>query len=78
MLFESAHDKTYNRTRVTNKVSRQLEHPPSMAKILVHPSLDTLRKHAYSNILEVSPPKTVSFLDKNSDIKVGFKGVKII
>ena len=27
-----------------------------------------LRKHAYSNILEISPPKTVSFLDKNSDI----------
>ena len=24
-------------------------------------SLDTLRKHAYSNILEISPPKTKSF-----------------
>ena len=28
----------------------------------------SLRKHAYSNILEILPPKTVSFLDKNSDI----------
>ena len=30
----------------------------------------SLRKHAYSNtcILEISPPKTVSFLYKNSDI----------
>ena len=27
-----------------------------------------LRKHAYSNILKISPPKTESFLDKNSDI----------
>ena len=27
-----------------------------------------LRKHAYLNILKISPPKTESFLDKNSDI----------
>ena len=28
----------------------------------------SLRKHAYSNILKISPPKTESFSDKNSDI----------
>ena len=28
----------------------------------------TLRKHAYSNILKNSPPKTEKFSDKNSDI----------
>ena len=27
-----------------------------------------LQKHAYSNILKISPPKTVKFSDKNSDI----------
>ena len=27
-----------------------------------------LRKHAYSNILKISPPKTESFQIKNSDI----------
>ena len=27
-----------------------------------------LQKHAYSQILKISPPKTESFLDKNSDI----------
>ena len=28
----------------------------------------SLRKHAYSNILKISPPNIESFLDKNSDI----------
>ena len=28
----------------------------------------SLRKHAYLNILIISPPKTWKFLDKNSDI----------
>ena len=28
----------------------------------------TLRKHAYSNILKISPPKTENFQRKNSDI----------
>ena len=28
----------------------------------------SLRKHAYSNILKISPPKTESFQIKNSDI----------
>ena len=29
---------------------------------------NTLRKHAYTNILKISPPKTESFQIKNSDI----------
>ena len=29
---------------------------------------EPLRKHAYSNILKISPPKTEKFSDKNSDI----------
>ena len=32
------------------------------------PIKDPLRKHAYSNILKISPPKTESFQIKNSDI----------
>ena len=30
--------------------------------------MSSLRKHAYSNILKISPPKTLKFSDKNSDI----------
>ena len=30
--------------------------------------LDTLRKHAYSNILKILPPKNENFQIKNSDI----------
>ena len=30
--------------------------------------ITSLRKHAYSNILKISPPKTESFQIKNSDI----------
>ena len=29
--------------------------------------LNSLRKHAYSKILKISPPKTENFSDKNSD-----------
>ena len=29
---------------------------------------NSLRKHAYSNILKISPPKTLKFSDKNFDI----------
>ena len=29
---------------------------------------ETLRKHAYSNILKILPPKNENFLIKNSDI----------
>ena len=32
------------------------------------PANSTLRKHAYSNILKISPPKTENFQIKNSDI----------
>ena len=38
--YEPAHDKTYSKTYVTNKY--QPVHPPSMARVLVHPSLDSL------------------------------------
>ena len=30
--------------------------------------IKSLRKHAYSNILKISPPKTENFQIKNSDI----------
>ena len=36
------HDKTYNKTCVTSKYSDQPVHPPSVARILCHPSLDSL------------------------------------
>ena len=47
-FYEPAHDKTYDKTCVTSKGSDQAVHPSSIA----------LRKHAYSNILKISPPKT--------------------
>ena len=36
----AAHDKTYNKTYVTSEDSDQTVHPPGMARVLVHPSLD--------------------------------------
>ena len=42
MLFEPAHDKTYNKTFVTSKDSDQSIHSPSMAMVLIYPSLDSL------------------------------------
>ena len=41
-LNEQVHDKTYNKTCVTSKDSDQPVHPPSMARVLVYPSLDSL------------------------------------
>ena len=41
-LYEPANDKTYNKTCMTSKDSDQPVHPPSMAKIFVYPSLDSL------------------------------------
>ena len=41
MKIEPAHDKTYNKTCVISKDSIQPVHPPSMARIIFHPSLDT-------------------------------------
>ena len=38
---EPAHDKTPNKTCVNSKDTDQLAHPPSMARVLVYPSLDT-------------------------------------
>ena len=40
MLYEPAHDKTYNKTCKTSKDSDQPVHPTSTARALVHPSLD--------------------------------------
>ena len=42
ILLESAHDKTYNKTCVTSKGTDQPVHPPSIARALVYPSLDSL------------------------------------
>ena len=42
MTYKPAHHKTYNKTCVTSNDSDQTVHPPSMARILVHPSLDSL------------------------------------
>ena len=40
--FEPVHDETYNKNCVTSKDLDQPVHPPSMARILVYPSLDSL------------------------------------
>ena len=41
LIHEPAHDKTYNETCVTSKDSGQPVHPPSMARVLLYPSLDS-------------------------------------
>ena len=38
---EPAHSKTYNKIYVTSKDSEHPVHPPSMARVLVYPSLDS-------------------------------------
>ena len=40
VLFEPAHNKTYSKTCVTSKDSDQPVHSPSIARVLVYPSLD--------------------------------------
>ena len=39
-MFETAQDKTYNKTCVTSKDSDQPIYPPSIARVLFYPSLD--------------------------------------
>ena len=41
-VIEPAHDRTYNKTCVTSKYLDQPVHPPSMARVLMYPSLDRL------------------------------------
>ena len=38
---QPAHDKTYNKTCVTGKDSDQPVHPPSMARVLIYPTLES-------------------------------------
>ena len=40
-IYEPAHNKTYSKTCETSKDSDQPVHPPSMARVLVRPSLDS-------------------------------------
>ena len=42
LKFEPPHDKTYNKTCVISKDSYQPVHPPSMTRVLVYSSLDSL------------------------------------
>ena len=42
MQHEPAHDETYSKTCLTSKDSDQPVHPPSMARVLVYPYLDSL------------------------------------
>ena len=42
IINEPAHDTTYKKTSVTSKDSGQPVHPPSMSRVLVYPSLDSL------------------------------------
>ena len=49
--YETAHDKTYNKSSVTSKDSDQPVHPPSMTMVLVYTSLDSpevVEAHAIS------------------------------
>ena len=41
--YEPAHDKTYQKTCVTSKGSDQPVHPANMARVLVSPSLGSLK-----------------------------------
>ena len=42
-MNKPVHDKTYNKMCLTSKDSAQPVHPPSMAKILLYPSLNSLK-----------------------------------
>ena len=42
MRYEPAHDKSYNKTCVISKDSDKPIDPPSMARVLVYSSLDSL------------------------------------
>ena len=49
--YEKAHDETYNKSSVNSKDSDEPVHPPSMAMVLVYPSLDSpevVEAHAIS------------------------------
>ena len=41
-IYEPAHDKTYNKTWVASKDSDQPVHPPSVERVLVHSSFNSL------------------------------------
>ena len=41
-IYESAHGKIFNTTCVTSKDSDPTVQPPSMARVLIYPSLDSL------------------------------------
>ena len=41
-MIEPAQDKTYNKTCVTSKDFDQPVHPPSMTRVLLHPSLGSM------------------------------------
>ena len=53
-IYEPAHDKTYNKTCVTNEDSDQPVHLPSMARVLVYPTLVSLKAHAISEDSELT------------------------
>ena len=42
MAIEPGYDKTYNKTCVPRIDSDQSVYPPSMARVLIYPSLDSL------------------------------------
>ena len=52
LLFEPAHDKTYNKTCGTSKTTYRPIHPHSMASVPVHPSLDSLEDVEANTISE--------------------------
>ena len=66
IIYEPAHDKTYNKTCPASEYSNQPAHPHSLIRVFA--DCMSLRKHAYSNILKISPPKNWKFSNKMSDI----------
>ena len=53
-LNKPAHDKTYNQACMTSKDSDKPVHPPSMARVLFYPSLDSLEAVKVTTISEDS------------------------
>ena len=41
IIYGPAHDKTYNKTCVTSKYSDQPVHPPCLARVLIHPPVES-------------------------------------
>ena len=61
-------DHPVHPTKVIRAFTSQWYTVQYLVSLLINVPTDTLRRHAYSNILQILPPKNKNFQIKNSDI----------